>query len=486
MTGNDNQADRKRKDRTGVIQTLLGGIGDRPEARTRIVTKQIFTGVSAIALVVSLVAIGMLASPIGATNSLSGENGRIACGDNADGDFEIVTQNPDGSDRRQLTENENVSDIGPTWSPDGTRLAFARGSHGAEDIWVMYQDGSGQKRLTTNPAEDRAGSWTPDGEHIAYHSFRETLEDPGSREIVIMDDDGTNQTQLTDNLVFDTFAHVSPDGEKIAFTSNRAGSFNVHTMDIDGSNVSRVTTLGVEDAHGSWSPDGSQIVFHSRRGLHAPALEIYRKNADGSGSATRLTNDGATSDGNNFDAFPVWSPDGSRILWNRGHSPNGTFTLDAFTMDATDGGSKTNVTDNNNGNWDSRCDWEARQPCTISGSGTIAGTDGDDVICGSDGADDISTGAGNDTVRAGGDDDTVKTGAGSDVVFGEQGNDEIKGKNGSDTLFGDRGDDVLKGGTGDDVLSGSEGTDQVKGGSGQDECGGETETNCEQELDASG
>lgn len=294
-----------------------------------------------------------------------------------------------------------------------------------------------------------------------------------------MDADGSDQQRLTDNNFQDSFAHVSPDGERIAFTTNRDSfqdgdgewvfEFEVYTMAIDGSDVQRVTVSPGEDAHASWSPDGSQLTFHSRRAPHGPRLEIYRMNADGSGDAVRLTEDEV------FDAFPFWSPDGTMIAWNRGFPPP---ALDVFTMDATDGSNKTNITNVAEGVFDFRCDWGRRLPCTVSGAGLIRGTGGDDVICGSDGDDRIIGQGGNDVVYAGDGDDHIVVAGGDDTVFGEHGDDRIIGGGGDDILFGDQGDDQIAAGGGDDVASGSEGTDRVDGGEGSDECYGETLSAC--------
>lgn len=442
---------------------------------TRVGGHHVIAVLCAGALLVSMV--GMSAPKTGPMGPVSEENGRIACNSNVDGDYEIYSYTPDGSDRRQLTSTPTTTyDIEPTWSPDGTRIAFTSNRTDDAEIWIMYQDGSGLRQLTSEEGEDRPGSFTPDGERIAYHSSNPPL---GDLEIMMMDDTGENKTALTSNLVLDSFAHVSPSGDRIAFTSLRSGDFNVHTMAIDGSEVRQVTTAPGEDAHGSWSPDGTGIVFHSRRLGHTPALEIYRKSADGSGSATRLTNDGGNNlvESNNFDAFPVWSPDGTRVVWSR--TTNDGSSIDTFTMDADDGGNPTRVTTNPSGVFEIRCDWAPRRPCTISGSGTIVGTARDDVICGSDGADRINAKKGNDVVYAGGGEDHVRGGHGSDTVFARSGNDDVDGGNGRDTLFGDRGTDSLSGGRGDDVVSGSEGTDAVDGGTGQDECYGEQESRCE-------
>jgi TolB protein len=86
--------------------------------------------------------------------------------ENADGDFEIfVLQIPPDSSREidvtQLTENAE-DDYEPVWSPDQTRIAFYRDLDGDNlDVFVMRADGSGEKRLTKNPADDSDADWQP-------------------------------------------------------------------------------------------------------------------------------------------------------------------------------------------------------------------------------------------------------------------------------------------------------------------------------------
>lgn len=75
-----------------------------------------------------------------------------------DEDFEIVTIRPDGSDRRQLTDNDS-DDGWPCWSPDGRFIAFDSDRDGNSEIYVMDADGGNQRRLTRNDAPDQAPVW---------------------------------------------------------------------------------------------------------------------------------------------------------------------------------------------------------------------------------------------------------------------------------------------------------------------------------------
>ena len=84
----------------------------------------------------------------------------------------------------------------------------------------MDADGSNQTRLTNNQASDFFPSFSPDGSKIAFTSNRD-----GSYEIYVMNADGSNQTRLTNDPADDDDPSFSGDGSKIAFYSNRDGSF---------------------------------------------------------------------------------------------------------------------------------------------------------------------------------------------------------------------------------------------------------------------
>ena len=434
-------------------------------------------GLGALTLLASLAMIDL--GPAGA--AFPGRNGKIYCNSTITGGQEIMAFDPTGAEPpRQLTLN-TFPDLEPTVSPDGTRIAFTSTREGGDqEIYIMYADGSGVKRLTFSPGEDRPGTFSPDGTKLAFQSARfPAASGPGhsSLEIFTMDIDGTDVRRMTNNNFQDSFAHWSPQGDRIAFTTNRDGDFEIYTLvpvDANGDGnadvQTRVTNSPGEDAHAHWSPDGSQLTFHSRRDFAPPTavqIEIYRASSTDGSNAVRLT-----GPDNNFDIFPVWSPDGQKIAWHH------LFPGELFVMNAADGSGKTNIS-NSPSSDESRCDWARLLPCTVSGAGAIVGTEGDDVICGSPGNDFIDAQGGNDVIYAGAGDDSISAGAGNDIVFGGFGVDRIAGGDGDDILFGDQGTDFISAGPGNDIASGSEDNDQIVGDDGTDECYGEARQLCE-------
>ena len=81
-------------------------------------------------------------------------------------------------------------------------------------------------RLTNNSSYDYSPSWSPDGTKIAFNSDRD-----GYEEIYVMNADGTNQTNISNNNSYDYSPFWSPDGSKIVFVSDRDGNFEIYVMD---------------------------------------------------------------------------------------------------------------------------------------------------------------------------------------------------------------------------------------------------------------
>jgi Tol biopolymer transport system component len=165
-----------------------------------------------------------------------------------------TTMRPDGSDVRRLSKRYVEY---PTWSPDGTRIAFmaqeagASGTNPDYNIFVMDADGSNVRRLTRNPGSDGWPAWSPDGSRIVYTS---TIDDcslsdaPDCRstgdigpwhDVWVMNADGTNQRRVTPD--FGQFFAWSPDGRVIMV----AGASSLYVIRPDGSGRTNIPIPGV-------------------------------------------------------------------------------------------------------------------------------------------------------------------------------------------------------------------------------------------------
>jgi WD40-like Beta Propeller Repeat len=260
-----------------------------------------------------------------------GYNGRIAFAsvrDTGATNLEIFTMNPDGSDVVRLT-NAVGNDQLPTWSPDGTKIAFISVRDGNNEVYVMNADGTNQTRLTNHTSTDTTPTWSPDGTKIAFASTR-----PGNAEIYTMNaSDGSNITRLTTNSVADQFPSWSPDGTKIAWQSLIPGNIEIYTMNTDGSGQTRITNTSAISGVPDWSPDGTKIAFASTR---TGATEIYTMNSNGS-NQTRIT---FTATSTSYNSYPAWSPDGTKISYT---SLQNSGDPEIYVMDPS-GGSQTRLT----------------------------------------------------------------------------------------------------------------------------------------------
>ena len=204
------------------------------------------------------------------------------------GGGEIFAMNLDGSHIRQLTEHENPEAFNalPRISPNGRQLIYSADFIGPKDnaeIYIVNGDGSNPQNLTNHPAEDRYGSWSPDGSKVLFQSNRN-----GNSDIFVMNADGSNLIALTTDPASDAHADWSKRGDEIVFISKRDGDNEIFIMNADGSNQRQLTFNEDSDVLPSWSPDGKRIAFASYRRGKKETGDIFVMDRDGS-NERRLT-----------------------------------------------------------------------------------------------------------------------------------------------------------------------------------------------------
>jgi TolB protein len=234
---------------------------------------------------------------------------------------ELYVMDYDGNDPHAMTAYKSIV-MTPAWSPDGEKIAFTSFRHGTPDIEVL-------SRLDRHPYTfDRAGgttitpAWSPDGSKIAFATSR----DGSNTEIYVADWNGKNLRRLTVTKAVNVSPTWNPKtGHQIAFTSDRSGSPQIYIMDDDGTNVKRLVEEGGHAVEATWSPDGERIAFAWLK-TRTSNFDIYIHEL-ASQMNTQITHDAGDNE------RPRWAPDGRHIVFES--SRNGTTQIYSMLLDGT-------------------------------------------------------------------------------------------------------------------------------------------------------
>ncbi|MGI8794211.1 MAG: hypothetical protein ACR2H3_13730 [Acidimicrobiales bacterium] len=152
-----------------------------------------------------------------------------------DRSFDIFVMNADGSGQTNLTNSAGVTDLWPTWSADGKRLAWHRGGGAPGETWVMNADGSNQQNLVAGSQP----SWSPTNASLLVY----VAGIGNSSEIKLMDVARPNDphVRLTNNSARDDQPMWLSNGSGISFRTFRDGNEEVYFMDGGGGNQTNVS-----------------------------------------------------------------------------------------------------------------------------------------------------------------------------------------------------------------------------------------------------
>ena len=177
----------------------------------------------------------------------------------------IYVQNVASSARERISARAGINGA-PAFSPDGKRLAIALSqSDGNVDIFVLdIGSGSGGlTRITDDPSIDTEPCWTPDGRGLYFTSDRS-----GKPQIYrILLAQGERPVRITFEGSYNARPRVSPDGKQLAVVTLDQGAYRIAAVDI-ATGRSRVLSNGHLDEGPSFAPNGQTVLYAAREGGH--------------------------------------------------------------------------------------------------------------------------------------------------------------------------------------------------------------------------
>lgn len=269
--------------------------------------------------------------------------------------YQIYVQPLDGKEPRLVSTGRGRTTCA-YFSPDGKQILFASSHTDPEieqtekkardeaaaggrkryqwdfdphmDLYVIGVDGTGLRRLTDTPGYDAEGSFSSDGKHIVFTSSRD-----GDADIYIMDADGANVRQITNAPGYDGGPFFSPDNKWVIFRSDRHKEhmLQLFAVSVDGKTEVQLTN---NDNEVNWCPyfhpSGKYLIWaradYSRGPMGAHfnlfTMETDWTDTDFKGGAVNQVTFSTAAD-----ILPVFSPDGTKLMWTSTRTPDGSSQL---------------------------------------------------------------------------------------------------------------------------------------------------------------
>jgi Tol biopolymer transport system component len=212
------------------------------------------------------------------------------------------------------------SDSGPLLSPDGTRMLVLRGAvtdptTGAKagTIMVANEDGTNVRALTGQLTAMSDPAWSHDGSRIAVSSQLD-----GRSTLQVLNVDGSSQPVLIDTGGTTSFYLTFGAGDReLIFRGSLGATDGIFAVGVDGHGLRTIVAAGTGD-YANVSPDGTKVGYQIWDGT---AGSIHIADVSTGRDKTPVLN--PPPGGGLVDDNPVWSPDGTQLVFVRYHGGNG-------------------------------------------------------------------------------------------------------------------------------------------------------------------
>src|SRR5690606_7308557 len=174
--------------------------------------------------------------------------------------YQLNMADADGGRPQVLLESSEPI-MSPTWSPDGSQIAYVSFESGNSRIYIQDLATGEREQLTDFPGINSAPAWSPDGTRMAM-----VLSKDGNPDIFVMDLRTRELTKVTSHFAVDTEPSWMPDGRSLIYTSEQGGNYRpqIYQVDLDTLWAERVTFEGTHNSKGYMLEDGQNLIMVHR------------------------------------------------------------------------------------------------------------------------------------------------------------------------------------------------------------------------------